>query len=358
MRCGRVLRGPVRFGGVRCGSVGSGAPGVAGAVAGCRQYVYWRAFYSGDGNNTATSSACADEQLVIGPNTTGLTTTTSESTGAIGDVLTDSATLTGATAGAGGTIDFYLFAPGGTACNTSGTGAVYSSTGVPVISNGTYFSKDGVTKTGSNTTTVAGTYTWVAVYTDGSNNVSSHSTCGDENVVISPNAPTITTSLSATTGAIGDTVHDSSTLRGATADAGGTVKYAVYSSLATCNAGTLATPGGTDAGSTTVSGGVVPNSDGMQFNIAGTFYWRAFYSGDGNNTATSSACADEILVIAPAPPPTIGGAGVITQPPTDVAAGNGGTANPSNGEWLLIVVLGILAAGIVLLSPARVRSRR
>jgi hypothetical protein len=108
-------------------------------------------------------------------------------------------------------------------------------------------------------------------------------------------------------------------------------------------------------------GSVGSGAPGVAGAVAGCrqyVYWRAFYSGDGNNTATSSACADEILVIAPAPPPTIGGAGVITQPPTDVAAGNGGTANPSNGEWLLIVVLGILAAGIVLLSPARVRSRR
>src|SRR5207249_1093483 len=57
-------------------------------------------------------------------NTTHLSTTVSESTGAIGDTLTDSATLTLATSGAGGTIDFYLFAPGAT-CSTLGTGNVY-----------------------------------------------------------------------------------------------------------------------------------------------------------------------------------------------------------------------------------------
>src|SRR5438132_9585362 len=56
-------------------------------------------------------------------------------------------------------------------------------------------------------------------------------------------------------------MHDSATLSGATADASGTAKYAYYSVLANCQAGTFATPGGTSAGSKTVAAGSVPNSD-------------------------------------------------------------------------------------------------
>src|SRR5260370_8458649 len=52
--------------------------------------------------------------------------------------------------------------------------------------------------------------------------------CTSEKLVIGPNSPTIATTLSESTGAIGDTVHDSSTLSGATANAGGTVTYTVY----------------------------------------------------------------------------------------------------------------------------------
>src|SRR5207249_3439574 len=89
---------------------------------------------------------------------------------------------------------------------------------------------------------------------------------------------------------VGGTIHDSSTLSGATSDAGGTVKYRYYSVLADCQAGTYASTGGTSAGDKTVTNGVVPNSDDATFNSAGTYYWRAFYSGDINNNATSSAC--------------------------------------------------------------------
>ena len=117
---------------------------------------------------------------------------------------------------------------------------------------------------------------------------------------MNPNAPTIATLLSQSTGNVGDSVNDSATLSGATADAGGTVEYAFYSSLSACNAGTFATPGGTSLGTKTVTAGVVPNSDPTgPINAAGTYYFRAFYSGDNNNKPALSACTAEKLVVAP-----------------------------------------------------------
>ena len=44
-----------------------------------------------------------------------------------------------------------------------------------------------------------------------------------------------------------------------------------------------------------------------------------------------------------------------TLPPTDSLAGNAG---PSDGAWLLVVGLGVLLASIVVLTPARAKSRR
>src|SRR5262249_36506404 len=44
---------------------------------------------------------------------------------------------------------------------------------------------------------------------------------------------------------------------------------------------------------------VVPDSNGVQFNQAGTFFWQAVYSGDANNNGATSACQSETLVIAP-----------------------------------------------------------
>jgi len=44
-----------------------------------------------------------------------------------------------------------------------------------------------------------------------------------------------------------------------------------------------------------------------------------------------------------------------TEPPTDAF---GGTSAPSDGAWLLVAALGVLLASVVVLTPARARSRR
>jgi len=102
--------------------------------------------------------------------------------------------------------------------------------------------------------------------------------------------PAITTTLSADTVVVGGTVHDSSTLTGATANAGGTVTYTVYSD-STCSTSFA------NAGTKTVTNGVVPDSDAVTFNSTGDFYWRAAYSGDSNNDPATSVCTSEHLVV-------------------------------------------------------------
>lgn len=106
-------------------------------------------------------------------------------------------------------------------------------------------------------------------------------------------SPTITTSLSSTTINVAGSANDTATLAGATFDAGGTVTYSVYGSLADCNAGT----NGQTAGSKTVTGGIVPPSDSVTFNTAGTYYWQAVYGGDAHNDAASSACTSEVMIV-------------------------------------------------------------
>jgi hypothetical protein len=103
------------------------------------------------------------------------------------------------------------------------------------------------------------------------------------------NCPFITTSLSASPITVGGSVSDSATLGNATGNAGGTVAYRYYSSLADCEAD-LTGSGGTGAGTKTVTNAVVPDSDSVTFNSTGTFYWAAFYSGDANNGAVKSDC--------------------------------------------------------------------
>src|SRR6266571_5997233 len=103
-------------------------------------------------------------------------------------------------------------------------------------------------------------------------------------------SPTISTTLSASTVNVGDSVHDSATLAGATANAGGTVTYTVYSdSSCTQNA--------RGAGTVTVTNGGVPDSNALTFDHAGTFFWQAVYSGDANNNGATSDCTSEKLVV-------------------------------------------------------------
>jgi hypothetical protein len=86
-------------------------------------------------------------------------------------------------------------------------------------------------------------------------------------------------------------VHDSAALTGASADAGGTVTYTVYSD-------NQCTKDARDAGTKTVVNGAVPDSNALVFNSAGTFFWQAHYSGDANNNPADSVCTDETVVVA------------------------------------------------------------
>src|SRR5206468_2793085 len=104
--------------------------------------------------------------------------------------------------------------------------------------------------------------------------------------------------------AIGTSVHEIGRASSREGDEGCAVKYAFYSLLSDCTAGTYAAPGGTSLGSKAVTNGSVPDSNSTgALNTAGTYYFRAFYSGDPNNTGpTSSACADEGLLVSPNTP--------------------------------------------------------
>ena len=103
----------------------------------------------------------------------------------------------------------------------------------------------------------------------------------------------------------GTAVHDSTTLSGVNiATAGGTVVYSVFSDPA-CQ-----TPAGS-GGTKTVTNGVVPDSDPITLNAAGTYRWIAAYSGDGTHNAVAGSCGDETVTVT----------GAANQPPTGSAGG-------------------------------------
>ncbi|HXJ80394.1 MAG TPA: IPTL-CTERM sorting domain-containing protein [Candidatus Methylomirabilis sp.] len=118
----------------------------------------WRAEYSGDTTYTGSShtDAIAECFNVPGPS---ISTLPDPVTGHVGDVLNDSATLSGPIPA--GTLLFSLFPPEDQSC--SGT-PVFTAT-VNVTGPGTFSTTNAVSTTGDNTATELGTYHWSAVFT-------------------------------------------------------------------------------------------------------------------------------------------------------------------------------------------------
>jgi LPXTG-site transpeptidase (sortase) family protein len=236
----------------------------------------WIAHYSGDANNNTVSTACNDagETSTAGKASPTIGTIPG-SGGSIGVTLTDTATLTGGY-NPTGSVTFKLFPPTDATC--SGVAAyTYTDGTAPFAAPG--FASNAV-----------GTWHWTADYSGDPNNNATSSACADETAVVTTATLTIGTTLSSSSISVGGSVSDSSGLTGATSDAGGTVTYTVYTN-------SLCTLGAQSAGTKAVTAGVVPDSDSLTFNSAGTYYWKAVYSGDLNNDPASSTCTDETLTV-------------------------------------------------------------
>jgi hypothetical protein len=210
-----------------------------------------------------------------------ISTTLSDESITVGDSIHDSATLTNATADAGGTVTYTVYTDN--ACSQGARDA-----GTKTVTNGIVPDSDTLQ---FNT---AGDYYWQAVYSGDAKNNGATSLCTSEHLVVGKASPSISTTLSDESITVGDSIHDSATLTGATADAGGTVTYKVYTND-TC------TNEFADAGTKTVTNGVVPDSDAVTFNAAGDYYWQAVYSGDAKNNGATSLCTSEHLVVGKAP---------------------------------------------------------
>ena len=242
---------------------------------------YWQAVYSGDANNNGASSTCTDEHLVVKTNP-GITTQLSATAISLGGTVHDSASLSGATNDAGGTVTYHAYA-GANTC--TGTDLLHSTVDV---TNGS------VPNSADFTPTASGTYSFQAVYSGDAKNNGATSVCSTEQLLVRA-VPGINTTLSQTVIVVGNQAHDSAGLTNATSDAGGTVTYTVYSDSG-CSQKFA------DAGIKTVTNGVVPDSDTVTFNQSGTYYWQAVYSGDTNNDPATSACMSEILTVNKAHP--------------------------------------------------------
>ena len=173
-------------------------------------------------------------------NCVSVTTNLSSSSVTAGSAVHDSATLHGQTSNAGGTVTYKAYT------DSSCTQGVSERRHEDGHERATCPDSDPITFNS------VGDYYWQASYSGDSNgNNAVKSTCTDEHLVVTKKSPTIATVLSQSTITVGGSVNDTSNLTGATSNAGGTVTYSVYSN-ASC------TGGAQDAGTKTVTNGVVP----------------------------------------------------------------------------------------------------
>lgn len=141
----------------------------------------WTASYSGDANNNTATSGCTDEEVVIAKNSPDAIT-------AQDLIPNDTLTLTGATSDAGGTVDFYLFAPGDECGVGNILDAAYTEEGVAFSSGSASTSNTG-SGAGMYLASAEGTYTWLAVYSGDANNEGATSDCVEEFTIENDTTP-------------------------------------------------------------------------------------------------------------------------------------------------------------------------
>ena len=267
---------------------------------------WWAAFYSGDGRNAPAVSDCRSEPLLVQRTAPSVTTSLGHDPVAVGQPVRDTATLTGATSGAGGTVEFrYYDSPADCRADAEGFPETAPSLG-------TYVSTSGVTNGVVSPSEEAsfprqGTHWWAAFYSGDTRNAPAASGCETEPLVVQRTSPSLSTGLRPDPVAVGQPVRDTAVLHGATSDAGGTVEFRHYDSLQACQADAAGFPGsapsrGTHVSTETVAGGAAGPSGEARFPRPGLHWWAAFYSGDTRNAPAASDCATEPVAVTTAGP--------------------------------------------------------
>jgi hypothetical protein len=192
----------------------------------------------------------------------------------IGATVHDSATLTGATGDAGGTVTYTVYSNDTCTDNPQDAGTKTVTTADVPDSDPITFNN-------------AGTFYWQAVYSGDANNDEATSACQSEIVVVNKNVSAIST--------VPDLIpNDDATLSGLTDNAGGKVVFNLYSpSDATCSG----TPAYTQTVDVTGNGTYSTTNTTFIAKALGTWRWQVTYSGDANNDGSSSQCGVEHFTV-------------------------------------------------------------
>jgi len=226
----------------------------------------WNAVYNGDTNNNGVTSLC--EPLSVNPLTgVAVTTKLSATTIIVGGSVSDSATLSGVTPAAGGTVIYRMSNTGDCSSPVIVVATVDVANGVVPSSPSKIFSSPGL-------------FGWNAAYSGDANNGGASSIC--EPLTVNKASPTLSTTLSASTITVGGSVSDTATLAGGFTPTG-SVSFSFYSGDCSSGIVTIILPSVGLTGSSATS---TPEA----FNTVGSFSWKAVYLGDSNNNVATSSC--------------------------------------------------------------------
>jgi hypothetical protein len=247
---------------------------------------HWIATYVGDANNEAVAGSCGDpnESVTVGKATAGFETRAIERV-TIGGEISDTATLSGAHDPTG-SIHFALYGPDDATC-----------TGTPIATDTVTVDQNRSFGSAPFTPTAPGTYRWIATYSGDADNEAEAGTCGEEGETSVVDKATPTLDTSATDGVdLGGQIAATASLGGGH-EPTGTVTFELFAPGDTACTGspvfTATVPLGADGSAP--SGAFTPIA-------AGTYAWRATYSGDTDNDSVTGACGPSSNVIAPTPP--------------------------------------------------------
>ncbi|MGP0005732.1 MAG: hypothetical protein ACLPTB_12680 [Acidimicrobiales bacterium] len=262
---------------------------------------YWQASYSGDALDGPSASDCSEVETVTVPPGTSTATTVydaGEDTPWVGTEVTGASAFDTATVGteAGGGAP----APTGTVTYSFFTNGTCD--GTPSTTDTVTLADGAVPNSSATTALAAGSYSFASTYSGDSTYSSSTSSC--EGFAVAQASPSIGTVVddaanSSPWGAdevTGASAYDTATVSGVSGfTPTGTVTYDFYR-----NNRCRGEPRTTDT--ETLSGGTVPDSGPTAALRAGSYSFRAAYSGDGNYSSSTSSC--EAFSVAKASPST------------------------------------------------------
>jgi hypothetical protein len=207
-------------------------------------------------------------------NSPTIATTLSATSVDVGSTVHDSATLTGATSGASGSVTYTVYTDNACTLNPRDAGTVTVSNGTVPDSNALAFNS-------------VGTFYWQAVYTGDGDNNGATSACTSEVLTVNKAQPMVSTAQNVIP-------NDSMTLSGGF-NPSGSITFNLY-------APTDATCSGTPALTQTVtvaSGDGVYSTTNTTFvaSTEGTWRWASSYSGDASNKPATSTCGTEQFTI-------------------------------------------------------------